>query len=160
MARHRPFCTLNRFKLLQVDQGSSVPLAKCSFEMIPLSGYSVDRSLRAFHSSTHNLLNRVLDTLSYRFLPVFRTVDTSNGWNSQVFPRSIGGINICHKMRHSLSLPTVTHICMGELPHFHHCPTTSFLHSQPIQTPPRGPGLICAADQVFIWDDPSVTPLS
>ena len=30
IARQRPFCTLSRFKLLQVDQGSSVPLAKCS----------------------------------------------------------------------------------------------------------------------------------
>ena len=44
MARHRPFCTLSRFKLLQVDQGSSVPLAKCSFGMIPLSRHSFDRS--------------------------------------------------------------------------------------------------------------------
>ena len=63
-------------------------------------------------------------------------------------------------MRHSLSRPTVTCICMGELPQFHHGPTTSFLHSQPIQTSPSGPGLICAAGLVFIWDDPSVTPLS
>ena len=47
------------------------------------------------------LLQRVLDTLSYRFLPVFRTVDTSKGWNNQVCPRAIGGINTCHKMRHS-----------------------------------------------------------
>ena len=58
-------------------------------------------------------LHRVLDTLSYRFLPVFDTVDTRKGWNSQVCPRAIGGIN----MGHSLSLPTVTYICMGELPH-------------------------------------------
>ena len=43
MARHRHFCTLSRFKLLQVDQGSSVPLAKCSFGMILLSS----------HASTH-----------------------------------------------------------------------------------------------------------
>ena len=56
MARQRPFCTLSRFKLLQVDQGSSVPLAKCSFGMIPLSRHSVDRSPRAFHSSTHNVV--------------------------------------------------------------------------------------------------------
>ena len=56
IARQRPFCTLNRFKLLQVDQGSSVPLAKCSFGMIPLSRHSVDRSPRAFHSSTHNVV--------------------------------------------------------------------------------------------------------
>ena len=28
IARQRPFCTLSRFKLLQVDQGSSAPLAK------------------------------------------------------------------------------------------------------------------------------------
>ena len=32
--------------------------------------------------------------------------------------------------------------------------------SQPIQTPPSGPGRIYTADQVLIWDDPSVTPLS
>ena len=44
---------------------------------------------------------------------------------------------------------------MGELPYFHHSPTTSFLHSQPIQAPPIGPGLVCAAGQMFIWDDPS-----
>ena len=56
MARQRPFCTLRRFKLLQVDQGSSEPLAKCSFGMIPLSHHSVDRSPRAFHSSTHNVV--------------------------------------------------------------------------------------------------------
>ena len=56
MARQRPFCTLSRFKLLQVDQGSSVPLAKCSFGMIALSRHSVDRSPRAFHSSTYNVV--------------------------------------------------------------------------------------------------------
>ena len=56
MARQRPFCTLSRFKLLQVDQGSSVPRAKCSFGMIPLSRNSVDRSPGAFHSSTHNVV--------------------------------------------------------------------------------------------------------
>ena len=56
MARQRPFCTLSLFKLLQVDQGSSVPLAKCSFGMIPLSRHSVDRSPRVFHSSTHNVV--------------------------------------------------------------------------------------------------------
>ena len=82
----------------------------------------------------------LLDYLSYRFLPVFGTVDTSKYCNSQVCPRAIGGINTCHKMRHSLSLPTVTYICLGELPHFHHGPTTSILHSQPIQTPPSGQG--------------------
>ena len=56
IARQRSFCTLSRFKLLQVDQGSSVPLAKCSFGMIPLSRHSVDRSPRAFHSSIHNVV--------------------------------------------------------------------------------------------------------
>ena len=55
MAR-RLFCTLSRFKLLQVDQGSSVPLAKSSFGMMSLSRHSVDRSPRAFHSSTHNVV--------------------------------------------------------------------------------------------------------
>ncbi len=55
-----------------------------------------------------------------RFLPVFGTVDTGKGWESQVCPRVIRGITTCHKMRHSLSLLAVTYICMGELPHFHH----------------------------------------
>ena len=44
MARQRPFCTLSRFKLLQVDQGSSVPLVKCSFGMIPLSCFEMVRA--------------------------------------------------------------------------------------------------------------------
>ena len=56
MARQRPFCTLSRFKLLQVDQGSSEPLVKCSFGMIPLSHHLVDRSPRAFHLSSHNVV--------------------------------------------------------------------------------------------------------
>ena len=104
------------------------------------------------------LLRRVLDIhCQIDSSQCFGTVDTGKGWKSQVCPRAIGGITTCHKMRHSLSLPTVTYICMGELPHFHHSPTTSFLHSQPIQAPPSGPGLVCAAGQMFIWDDPSVT---
>ena len=70
------------------------------------------------------------------------------------------GASTRHKIRYSLSLPTVTCICMRELPHFYNVPSAFFLHSQPIQTPPSGPGLIGAAGQVFIWDDPSVTPLS
>ena len=82
------------------------------------------------------------------------------GYLFQVCPRSIGGITMCREMRHSLSLPTVTYICTRQLPYFHHSPTSSFLDSQPIQTPPSGPGLICAAGRVFIWGDPSVTPLS
>ena len=55
-SRQHPFCTLSLFKLLQVDQGSSMPLAKCSFGMIPLSRHSVDRSPMAFHSSSHNVV--------------------------------------------------------------------------------------------------------
>ena len=39
-----------------MDHGTSVPLAKCSFGMIPLSRHSVDRSPRVFHSSTHNVV--------------------------------------------------------------------------------------------------------
>ena len=45
---------------------------------------------------------------------MFGAVDTGKGWHNQVCPRAIGGINTCHKMRHSLSLPTVTYICMRE----------------------------------------------
>ena len=56
MARQSPFCTLSRCKLLQVGQGSSVPLAKCPFRIIPLSRHSVNRSPRAFHSFTHNVV--------------------------------------------------------------------------------------------------------
>ena len=83
-------------------------------------------SMTAMKHAGGNLLHRVLDILSNRFLPVFGTFDTDKGWHSQVCPCAIGGINTCHKMRHSLSLPTVAYICMRELPHFHHGPTTSF----------------------------------
>ena len=41
---------------------------------------------------------------------------------------------------------------MRKLPHCHHGPTSSFLHSPPIQSPPNGPGFICAAGQMLIWD--------
>ena len=56
IARQHPVCPLSRFKLLKVDQGISVPLAKCSIGMILLSRHSVDRSPRAFHSSTHTVV--------------------------------------------------------------------------------------------------------
>ena len=39
-----------------MDQGSSVPLVKSLFGMIPLPRHSVDRSPRAFHFSTHNVV--------------------------------------------------------------------------------------------------------
>ena len=90
---------------------------------------------------------------------MFGIVDTGKGWHSQVCPRAIGGITTWHMMIHSLSLPAVTYIRMKELPPFHHGPTSSFLHYQPVQSPPIGPELICAAGQLFIRDDPSVTPL-
>ena len=83
-------------------------------------------SMTAMKHTGGHLLQRVLDILSNRFLPVFGIFDTGKGWHSQVCPCAIGGINTCHKMRHNLSLPTVTYICMRELPHFHHGPTTSF----------------------------------
>ena len=65
--------------------------------------------------------------LSIRLLPVFGTVDTGKSWDSQVCPHIIGDITTCHKMRHSLSLPTVIYICMRELPHFRRGPTSSFV---------------------------------
>ena len=95
-----------------------------------------------------------------RLLSVFGTVDTGKSIDSQICPRAIEDVLTCHKMIHSLSLSTVTYICMRELPHFHHGPTSSFLYSQPIQAPARGPGVICAAGKVFVSDDPAVTPLS
>ena len=56
---------------------------------------------------------------------MFGSVDTGKGWHSQVCPRVIGSITTYHKIIHSMSVPTVTHICMRELPHFHHSPTSS-----------------------------------
>ena len=79
MARQRPFCNLSRFKLLQVDHGSSVPLAKCSFGMIPLPRHSVDRSPRAFHSSTHNVVRAsyfVVVSASVESIKLFNTNNT------------------------------------------------------------------------------------
>ena len=85
-------------------------------------------TITSYHISCSVLLHRLLDSYYLdRFLPVFSTVDTGKGWHSQ------GDITTWHKMRHSMSLPTVTHICMRELPHFHHGPTSSFLHSQPFK---------------------------
>ena len=108
------------------------------------------------------LLHRVLDS--------YCSIDSSQCL-AQLTPARVGIARSVHVQLgasphvirwdiYSLSLPTVTYICMRELPRFHHGPTSSFLHSQPIQTPPRGPVLICAAGQMFIWDDPCVTPLS
>ena len=106
------------------------------------------------HANLALLLRRVLDIhCQIDSSQCLAQLTSGKGWKSQVCPRAIGGITTYHKMRHSLSLPTVTYICMGELPHFHHSPTTSFLHSQPIQAPPSGPGLVCAAGRMFIWDE-------
>ena len=57
-----------------MDQGSYVPLANCSFEMmIPLSRHSVDRSPRAFHSSTHNVVRAYcFETASFESIKLFR----------------------------------------------------------------------------------------
>ena len=69
MARQRPFGTISRFNLLQVDEGSPVPLSNSSFGMIPLSRHLADRSPREFHSSTHNVVR------AYRFCWV-----NASGW--------------------------------------------------------------------------------
>ena len=81
--------------------------------------------------SSNSILRRVLD--------IYCQIDSSQCL-AQLIPARVGkarsvhvqlgGITTCHKMRHGLSLPTVTYVCTGELPHFHHIPTTSFLHSQ------------------------------
>ena len=109
------------------------------------------------HSSPHNL-DRVIDILLDSSQCLAQLTLARVGIARSVHVQL--GASTRHKMRHSLSLPTVTCICMRELPHFYNGPTTSFLHSQPIQTHPSGPGLIGAASQVFIWYDTSVTPLS
>ena len=89
------------------------------------------------------------NTLLHRVLDIHCQIDSSQCLAQLTSARvgkarsvhmQLGASPHCHKMIHSLSLPTVTYICTGELPHFHHSPTTSFLHSQPIQTPPSGPG--------------------
>ena len=98
-------------------------------------------------------------TVLYRFPQCSAQLTPSRVGTARSVHVQLGASTLCHKMRHIL-YTTVTYNCMGELPHFHHGPTSSFLHSQPIQTPPSGPGLICAAGQVFVWDDHSVTPLS
>ena len=85
------------------------------------------RYVRPVHGVS--LLNRVFDSYCY-IRTVFGTVDTGKGWHSQIWLRAIGGSTTCrasHKMIHSLSLTTVTHICRRELPHFHYGPTSSFL---------------------------------
>ena len=64
---------------------------------------------RALFFFIESSIVRLLD----RFLPVFGTVDTGEGWYSQLCPRVIGGITTCHKMRHS-SMPwqdQITHPC-------------------------------------------------
>ena len=48
MARHRPCSTLKRFQILQVDQGSSVLLARCSFGMTPLSHFTLNLMLKRY----------------------------------------------------------------------------------------------------------------
>ena len=121
---------------------------------------SLSLSLRisvSAQSSPHNL-HRVLDILLDSSQCLAQLTLARVGIARSVHVQL--GASTRHKMRHSMSLPTVTCICMRALPHCYNGPTTSFLHSQPIQTPPSGPGLIGAAGQVFIWDDPSVTPLS
>ena len=55
MSRSQIRFTFNSY-LFPIFFVESVPLAKCSFGMIPLSRHSVDRSPRAFHSSTHNVV--------------------------------------------------------------------------------------------------------
>ena len=63
-----------------------------------------------------SLLHQFLHSYCYIFLPVFGTVDIGQSWYSQVCPRAIWGITTCHKMRHSLSLTTVTHIMARQRP--------------------------------------------
>ena len=55
-----------------------MPLAKCSFGMIPLSRHSVDRSPRAFHSSTHNVVRTsCFEVVSASVEPIKLFVDGS-----------------------------------------------------------------------------------
>ena len=60
--------------------GSSGPLAKCSFGMIPLSRHSVDRSPRAFHSSESRML--FLDGGEGLSPPVHRVYTSRVYWGS------------------------------------------------------------------------------
>ena len=58
-------------------------------------------------SRIHSSSSSLRSLLSNRLVPVYGTVDTGKGCNSQVFTRKIRGIVTHHNMRHSLSLPTV-----------------------------------------------------
>ena len=71
-----------------------------------------EKALPAYHALFFFIESSIVRLLD-RFLPVFGTVDTGEGWYSQVCPRVIGGITTCHKMRHS-SMPwqdQITHPC-------------------------------------------------
>ena len=76
---------------------------------------------------------------------MFGKGDTGKCWTSQVCPRAILGVAIilCHdKVKHRglvcLSPQSHIYICVCELPHFHHGPTPSLLHSLSIQALPKG----------------------
>ena len=83
----------------------------CKYVFSDVPQVSVVR-LFYFLYSCFSLLHRVLDNYSQidSSHTVFGAVDTGKDWNSQVCPRTIGDINTCHKMRHSMSLSAVTDI--------------------------------------------------
>ena len=122
------------------------PPLSLSLSLSPSLSLSFRISVSA-QSSPHNL-HRVLDILLDSSQCLAQLTLARVGIARSVHVQL--GASTRHKMRHSLSLPTVTCICMRALPHCYNGPTTSFLHSQPIQTPTSGPGLIGAAGQLFI----------
>ena len=72
-----------------------MPLAKCSFGMIPLSRHSVDRSPRVFHSSTHNVVRtscfEVLSAcVESRKLFLDESLCMAGGHEVDVWPQFIG----------------------------------------------------------------------
>ena len=131
-----------------------IPPLSLSLSLYIYIYFRISVSAQSSPHNLHRVLNILLDSSQCLAQLTLARVGIARSVHVQL------GASTRHKMRHSLSLPTVTCICMRELPHFYNGPTMSFLHSQPIQTPPSGPGLIGAAGQVFIWDDPSATPLS
>ena len=74
-----------------------MPLAKCSFGMIPLSRHSVDRSPRAFHSSTHNVVRAsCFEVLSASVESRKLFLDQCS---AQVFKRTGCHLNMAHLVR-------------------------------------------------------------
>ena len=95
-----------------------------------------------------------------RTIQLFYQYYHENETDSKAFVRAMEGFTTRHKMTRSVSLPTVTYLYEGASTFSSWSGIVLFLLYKPIYAPPSGPGLICTAGEVFIWDDTPVTPLN